>query len=95
MQEASIVLCVELPWTPTELDQAISRAHRMGQKKRVSVYVLVNQNTIEERLCQILQDKQFISDAVLDGVVDEKQATLKVFDELERQLLKESKGFKK
>lgn len=91
MQEASTVLCVELPWTPTELDQAISRAHRMGQKNSVNVYVLVSEDTIEERLCRILQDKQFISDSILDGVVDEKQATLKVFDQLELELAKEAK----
>lgn len=86
MPEATNVLFVELPWTPADLDQAISRAHRMGQTRGVMVHLLVAQGTIEERLCKVLQEKQGIADAVLDGGSDEL-TRLNIFDQLERELL--------
>lgn len=88
MPEATNVLFVELPWTPADLDQAISRAHRMGQTRGVMVHILVAQNTIEERLCQVLQDKQSIADAVLDGGSDE-MTRLNIFDQLEMELTRD------
>lgn len=90
MQEASEVAFIELPWTPAELDQALSRAHRMGQKKKVNVHILIASGTIEEKLCKVLQDKQGISDGVLDGGAVEEQR-LNIFDQLEKEMLTKRK----
>lgn len=90
MPEASDVLFIELPWTPAEIDQAISRAHRMGQKRVVNVRIMVAQKTIEEKLCLLLQDKQAISDSAIDGRHG-KQTTLDIFDQLEKSLIRESR----
>ena len=68
IQCASRVVVVELPWTPAELDQAISRADRMGQTRQVMCDILVSEGTIEERICEVIQTKQEASDMILDGV---------------------------
>lgn len=81
MQEASHVLPVELPWVPAELDQAISRAHRMGQKNAVSVHIPVVPGTIEEKLCAKLQDRQAVADELLDGGVDAADR-LDIYDQI-------------
>lgn len=88
MPEATNVAFVELPWTPAELSQAIARAHRMGQTRGVMVHLLVAKDTIEERLCQVLQDKAQIANAVVDGGDDDNNR-LSIFDQLEKELLNE------
>jgi superfamily II DNA/RNA helicase len=50
LQAANTVVNVDLPWNPALLEQRIARAHRMGQKNLVQVYLLVTEQTIEEKL---------------------------------------------
>lgn len=64
---ASNVAFVELPWVPASLDQAADRLHRMGQKDSVQVYLLIAENTIEEHMAAVMDDKRKMVDAVLDG----------------------------
>jgi SWI/SNF-related matrix-associated actin-dependent regulator of chromatin subfamily A-like protein 1 len=64
---ASTVAFVELGWIPAEHIQAEDRTHRIGQKKKCTAYYLVAKDTIEERLCKIIREKQAIIKATLDG----------------------------
>jgi SNF2 family DNA or RNA helicase len=66
LQEANTVINVDLPWNPAILEQRIARAHRMGQKRPVQVYLLVTENTLEENLLGTLSAKHELSLAVLD-----------------------------
>ncbi len=70
LQAADTVINVDLPWNPAILEQRISRAHRMGQKRPVQVFVLVTENTIEEKLLGTLAAKQKLALAVLDPASD-------------------------
>ena len=53
-------------WNPAVEDQATDRAHRIGQKKVVSVYRLVAAGTIEEKILQLKQKKKDLVAAVLE-----------------------------
>lgn len=64
---ASDVAFLQLPWTPGKLEQATDRVHRIGQKNSVNVYYLLANNTIEERVAKLLDNKRKILDGVLDG----------------------------
>lgn len=44
-------------WNPTVDQQAMDRAHRLGQTKQVTVYRLICQGTIEERILQRAKEK--------------------------------------
>ncbi|MFT5188719.1 MAG: superfamily II DNA or RNA helicase [Verrucomicrobiales bacterium] len=66
LQAANTVINVDLPWNPALLEQRIGRAHRMGQKRPVHVYILVTEETLEERLLGTLTAKRELSLAVLD-----------------------------
>ena len=66
LQAANTVINVDLPWNPAVLEQRISRAHRMGQKNPVQVYLLVTEGTIEEKLLATLSAKHDLALAALD-----------------------------
>lgn len=70
LQAANTVINVDLPWNPAVLEQRISRAHRMGQKRPVQVYVLVTEQTIEESLLTTLAAKKDLALAALDAGSD-------------------------
>ncbi len=68
LQDASSnVAFLELPWVPTQVDQASDRLHRIGQKDMVNVYYLIAQGTIEERMASVIDAKRKVITAVLDG----------------------------
>ena len=58
IQTASVVIICEPQYKPSTEMQAISRAYRMGQTRNVIVHRLLCANTIEERIMQILWEKQ-------------------------------------
>jgi SWI/SNF-related matrix-associated actin-dependent regulator of chromatin subfamily A-like protein 1 len=64
---ASKVAIVQFPWNPGELVQAEDRAHRITQKEKVTIYKFVAKNTIEERIVQLLKNKQIEIDKIIDG----------------------------
>lgn len=57
IQSASIVILCESQFKPTIENQAIARAHRMGQINTVDVYRLLGTGTADERMLQILGTK--------------------------------------
>jgi len=73
---ASNVAFLELPWSPSAAQQAEDRCHRIGQKNAVTVHFLLSQNTIEEKLAQIIDTKQVILNAVLDGQDTDQESLL-------------------
>jgi len=73
---ASTVAFLELPWTPGDLQQAEDRVHRIGQKESVSIYYLLAQDTIEEKIAYLIDKKRKILDAVLDGQATEEESLL-------------------
>ena len=65
LQEANRVIFLNRPWNPATEEQAISRCHRMGQKKTVFVHYILTQGTIEDRVNELLNEKKFISKKVI------------------------------
>lgn len=64
---ADYVVIADPWWNPAAEDQASGRAHRMGQLRPVTVYRLVNQGTLEEKIVSLHQHKRELADSVLDG----------------------------
>jgi SNF2 family DNA or RNA helicase len=58
LQFANYVFLFDRWWNPAVEDQAINRAHRIGQKDTVFVTRFVSQGTIEERIAEILRKKR-------------------------------------
>ena len=51
------VIFYDSDWNPTVDQQAMDRAHRLGQTKQVTVYKLICKGTIEERILQRAKEK--------------------------------------
>lgn len=62
---ASNVAFLELGWTPALHDQAEDRCHRIGQKDAVNVYYLLAEETIDEKIAELLESKREVVDAVM------------------------------
>lgn len=58
LQAASVVILAEPQWKPSIEDQAIARAHRMGQTEKVVVHRLLAADTVDERIVELLADKR-------------------------------------
>ena len=65
---ANQVVHYDLWWNPAVETQATDRAYRIGQNKRVLVHRLLTENTFEERINEMIQDKRALADLVVtDG----------------------------
>ena len=62
---ASHVVFAETPWTPTDVDQASDRCHRIGQKNVVNVYHLCAAGTIDEHVIDTVASKRKVFDATM------------------------------
>jgi SWI/SNF-related matrix-associated actin-dependent regulator 1 of chromatin subfamily A len=76
MTAASDAVFLEYPWTPGMLDQAGDRIHRIGQRNAVNIYYIVAQETLEEDMIELLDEKRKVLDEVLDGKETERGSIL-------------------
>ena len=67
LQEASYVFHFDRWWNPAVEDQASDRTHRMGQIRPVHVYAYALEDSVEERIVQILRDKRLLFEDVVEG----------------------------
>ncbi len=64
---ADYVIIMDPWWNPAVEDQAADRAHRIGQQYPVTIYRLVTQETIEEKIVNLHQMKRDLADSLLEG----------------------------
>lgn len=66
IQSASVIILCEPQFKPSIENQAISRAYRMGQARNVLVYRLLCEDTVDEKIMEMLAEKQKVFDAFAD-----------------------------
>lgn len=64
---ADYVLHMDPWWNPAVEDQASDRAHRIGQTRPVTIYRLITENTIEEKILNLHAHKRDLADSLLEG----------------------------
>ncbi len=57
LQVCRLLFNYDLPWNPMAVEQRIGRIHRYGQTETAQVYNLVAEETIEEQVYKILEEK--------------------------------------
>lgn len=92
-KSASDVLFAEFDWTATAHAQTEDRCRGIGrgQKgKATNITYLAARGTIDEAMCQVLQEKQGVSDRAIDGK-KKTAGSIDVGDRLEQLMLKGAK----
>ncbi|MBR1433846.1 MAG: SWF/SNF helicase family protein [Bacteroidales bacterium] len=73
---ANYVIILDPWWNPAIENQAMDRAHRIGQKRTVTVIRLISEHTIEEKILRLHESKQALSDEMLDGTAYSGKLTM-------------------
>jgi SNF2 family DNA or RNA helicase len=80
---ADIVFIFDPWWNKAAENQAIDRAHRIGQDKKVMSYKLITMNTIEEKILQL----QEVKSALFENIISTDSASLKALSEEDIQFI--------
>ncbi len=78
---SSYELFIEQPWTYADLSQCECRAYRIGQTEAVNSYVAIGEDTIDDKLYQLIMDKRSIASQIT-GSDDEVPTDERYFNEL-------------
>lgn len=62
---ADYVFILDPWWNPASEAQAVDRAHRIGQERRVFTYRLIAKDTVEEKVLALQADKRRLADAIV------------------------------
>ncbi len=76
LQFAEYVFLFDRWWNPAVEDQAINRAHRIGAAGPVTVTRFLAQQTIEQRIHEILEEKRELFDTIFSGAEPHKHLGL-------------------
>lgn len=60
LQFSNIIINYDLPWNPMKIEQRCGRADRIGQTRDVQIYNFTIEDTIENRVREVLEEKLFV-----------------------------------
>lgn len=72
LTKASYAIFIDAPWTAAQCTQCEDRIYRIGSKNPVFIYYLWARDTIDERVKEIIEDKEAISDFIVDNKISNK-----------------------
>ncbi len=65
LQAASALINLDMPWSPAILDQRIARIHRLGQKQKVQIFLLLAEDSYEQQVASLVKGKRNLFDNVI------------------------------
>ncbi len=65
LQSASALINLDMPWNPAVLDQRIARIHRLGQKQKVQIFLLLAEFSYEQQVAKLVKGKRDLFDNVI------------------------------
>jgi len=65
LQAGSALINLDMPWNPAILDQRIARIHRLGQKQKVQVFILLAEDSYEQQVASLVKGKRDLFDNVI------------------------------
>jgi SNF2 family DNA or RNA helicase len=67
LTEADYVFILDPWWNPAVEAQAIDRAHRIGQKRKVFTYKFITRNSVEEKILVLQKNKLKLSEGLISN----------------------------
>jgi SNF2 family DNA or RNA helicase len=83
---ADYVIHLDPWWNPAVEDQASDRAHRIGQTRPVTIYRLVMEGSIEEKILALHEEKRELADRLLEGGDLDSTLSMEALTSLIREL---------
>lgn len=71
LQMATVLINMDMPWNPAVLDQRIARVHRLGQKHKVQIFLLLAELSYEQRVADLVKGKRDLFDNVVSSDASE------------------------
>lgn len=65
---ANYIIFIDTPWNDSDFKQACDRCYRIGQDKTVVVITLISKDTYDERVQEILTNKEVLSNYIIDNI---------------------------
>jgi superfamily II DNA or RNA helicase len=80
LTEADTVIHYDPWWNPAAENQATDRTHRIGQDKTVFVYKLITENSVEEKIVAMQENKQALAQGIYDNQLPDTEDSLTAED---------------
>ena len=80
---AEYVFILDPWWNPFIEEQAIARAHRIGQKQQVHVVKFISKNSIEEKIQKLQNRKKLLNDDILSDASNKRLGRQDLLDILD------------
>ena len=74
LNSARYLIFIDTPWTSSDFNQACDRVYRIGSNKTVFIYNLICNNTIDEKVWELVNYKQALSDFLIDDKIVNESA---------------------
>lgn len=75
LPEANTIIFLDSPYTDSDRQQSIDRAHRLTTKHSITIIAFVCEGTVDERVEEIVNQKVEITDLLVNGKMTEKGLT--------------------
>lgn len=83
LTEADYVFILDPWWNPAVEAQAVDRAHRIGQKKKVFTYKFITRNSVEEKILTLQKHKLKLS----ENLISTEESVIKTLTKEEIEML--------
>lgn len=70
----TVEIFLDEPWNTALKEQCIDRCHRIGQKNNLTIYTLMCQNTIDQRIHELVEKKGAMAELLVDGGITKANA---------------------
>jgi SNF2 family DNA or RNA helicase len=82
LNAASYLICIDTPYTAAMFDQGTDRIWRVNNTRPAFITVLICNETIDERVQEIIETKKELGEYLVDGVEFSNQTNTRLDDEL-------------
>ncbi|MBW6453955.1 MAG: DEAD/DEAH box helicase family protein, partial [Methyloprofundus sp.] len=66
LQAGSALINLDMPWNPGVLEQRIGRIHRLGQKEKIQIFLLLAADSYEQQVASLVRGKRDLFDNVIN-----------------------------
>jgi SNF2 family DNA or RNA helicase len=73
-------------WNPSIEKQAMDRVHRIGQDKKVTIYRVITQNSIESGIQRLQERKSSLFSEIIDSLKSKQLGTEYFLDHIQELL---------